>query len=551
MSQILHSPLQAEELELIWEDIQQRLEEPEYAIYRGAQVFFSSKNTKCRYKSRTLARMWEKYKEYLNYTFNLQFLDQEYFWFDLGKETVAQEWCLPNEELILNQSPATFLIRSCCLESFYQWSHFGEPASRAKKTVYVPAMLDKSYNIIVEMSANSTKRAQGWIFYQMYNSYKEMTDVANTKPFRSQYLSQLAWDSDVRALIEHAGGRKISTAAQVEENFQASKKRLVNALSEGQKKSYGVREEHRISLALLYRLKDSLGASGDWETAPPQTAAQYPFWELSSDCFTTFIRYNANKFLYAIERILASTADKSVSYEQCKVVSMLLECVKYCYDTSPLSREAGLWRDRYQAHNTGPQIQGMGLKQTVDKSGYGWLLPKIDWEQLTFLPGLTKEIRYNDTALYDTYRKRWATVKDVKDAWKRLELIDGRLGMYYTNRQLRDLIIEFLLTIVVRQFRKDVFQAIKDDLQPECRDDALAGKIMLCKTSLEAVLLPSRAGEQRHQIYPVFANRAKIRSVQRLADFLWDFDDGHQRTQWANRAYRQYISELYGSSTST
>ena len=36
--------------------------------------------------------------------------------------------------------------------------------------------------------AHSAKRAEGWVFYQMYNSYKEMTDVAKTKPFRGQVL---------------------------------------------------------------------------------------------------------------------------------------------------------------------------------------------------------------------------------------------------------------------------------------------------------------------------------------------------------------------------
>lgn len=68
--QMLYYPLQAVELEVIWDDIQHRLKEPEYAIYRGAQIFFSCKNTKSIYKSPTLAKMWQKYKEYLDYTFD-------------------------------------------------------------------------------------------------------------------------------------------------------------------------------------------------------------------------------------------------------------------------------------------------------------------------------------------------------------------------------------------------------------------------------------------------------------------------------------------------
>jgi hypothetical protein len=91
----------------------------------------------------------------------------------------------------------------------------------------------------------------------------------------------------------------------------------------------------------------------------------------------------------------------------------------------------------------------MGLEQTIKDSGYGWFLPKINWEQLTFLPELSREIRYHDTALYDTYRKRWAAVRDVKDDFKRLEQSSGWLSMYHTNMQLLDIMFEFIYTIVL------------------------------------------------------------------------------------------------------
>ena len=539
--QRLHYPLQAETLGRIWHEIEQRLQEPEFALYRGAQLFFANKNTKAMYKAGTLARTWARFQAQLDYAFDFEHLDADRLWLDVGKETVCSEWCLPQDEPIPNQSPAVYLTRACCLESFYQWAHFGEPASRAKKTLYTPAMLGESYDMTVEMAAHSTKRAQGWVFYQMYNSYKEMTDVAKTKPFRSPFLSQLAWDSSVRKLIEQAGGRQLVSAAQVRESYAKSKRRLAHALAEGRTKSYGIREEHRVSLALFRRMRAGLVAQGLWEQAPvlSRGAAPRPFWEFSSTTFTTFLQYSANKYLYALERILASTGDRSISYEHCKVLSMLLDCVRYCYDTAPLSQEAGLWRDRYQAHDAGPFLQGMGLKQTIAEAGYGWFLPKVDWAQLTFLPEVALETRYNDRALYDTYRKRWTAVKDVKDDLKRLETIHGWLGLYHTNRQLRDLLLEFLCTIVVQHFRKDVFQAIKDDIRPEHREQALAGKVMLCPASLESVLIPLAGDEERYQVQPVLANRTKVRSLPQLVDLLWDSDDGHARTQWAHRSYRE------------
>ena len=126
----------------------------------------------------------------------------------------------------------------------------------------------------------------------------------------------------------------------------------------------------------------------------------------------------------------------------------------------------------------------------------------------------------------------------MKDDWKRLEIIEGWLSMYHSNVRLRDLVIESICTLVVQQFRKDVFQAIKGEIRKEHLESALAGKVMLCKSSLEPILSPWEGGEPR-QLHIADANRTKIRTVKQLVDFLWDFDDDHKRTQWANRSYRR------------
>lgn len=145
----------------------------------------------------------------------------------------------------------------------------------------------------------------------------------------------------MRALIEEAGKGRPVTAAKVKKSYCSSKARLSSALREGQKKSYGIREEHRITLLLFRQIRDGLTAGAEWDQ-PPRLATQHPLWELSSDSFATFLQYNSNKFLYALKRALASTPDGSISYEQAKVITMLLEAAKYGYNTSPLSRKAGL-----------------------------------------------------------------------------------------------------------------------------------------------------------------------------------------------------------------
>jgi hypothetical protein len=37
-----------------------------------------------------------------------------------------------------------------------------------------------------------------------------------------------------------------------------------------------------------------------------------------------------------------------------------------------------------------------------------------------------------------------------------------------------------IIAMVLRQFRKNVFRLIKDEILPEYQEEALAGKVMLC-----------------------------------------------------------------------
>jgi len=52
-------------------------------------------------------------------------------------------------------------------------------------------MLRDAQDMTVEMSRPSKKRQQGWVYSQVYNSFKEMYDAAKTKPFSYLRLNRL------------------------------------------------------------------------------------------------------------------------------------------------------------------------------------------------------------------------------------------------------------------------------------------------------------------------------------------------------------------------
>jgi hypothetical protein len=185
---------------------------------------------------------------------------------------------------------------------------------------------------------------------------------------------------------------------------------------------------------------------------------------------------------------------------------------------------------------------GMGIGKTIRESGYGWFLPKMDWQTMTFQVHLAESMRYSNTALRDTYRKRWAAVKDVKDDLERLETIGRWLSLYQGNEQIMVFLLHIIVHLTIRHFQKEVFRSLKKEIQPEFQEAALAGDVMLCAHSLQRVFPPEPAEPGREPelalLYMVASNRSKVRTVKEIVDFLWDFNDRHLRKQWEGQGYR-------------
>jgi len=185
----------------------------------------------------------------------------------------------------------------------------------------------------------------------------------------------------------------------------------------------------------------------------------------------------------------------------------------------------------------------MGLAHTGDALGFYWLRPKINWETLTLRPDVTRRIFYNNTMLWDTFRRQWPRVVDFKTDLARLEMIGHWLEVYPAP-SLRNFLLEYLTALLFRTFRKDVFSSILNDIRPECVEDALAGKYSLCQKTLWRILIPERIDPDNppdpashRDVYIVAADRTRFAGPKDLVDFLWD-DDGRERKQWADRAFR-------------
>jgi hypothetical protein len=189
----------------------------------------------------------------------------------------------------------------------------------------------------------------------------------------------------------------------------------------------------------------------------------------------------------------------------------------------------------------------MGLALTTKQFGYGWFIPKIDWEKLVFTAELSNQMAYSTFNLASSYIKQYAAVTAAKNDLEKLEAIGVWLSYYRSSEQIEEALLEFMTTIITRHFRKELFQDLKDELRPEFKDAAIAGNVMLCLSVLERVFLPRPSTDPGvHSpslqglafLHITNAKRCKYKTVKEMVDFLWDSDDGQERDCWEHRGFR-------------
>ena len=87
---------------------------------------------------------------------------------------------------------------------------------------------------------------------------KEISDAAKCKPFENDGLEEMALDPQIRQGARNIAGGRRREAKVVERGYCASKRRARDALIALVKKSFGIREEHRVTWSLFLGLRDRL-----------------------------------------------------------------------------------------------------------------------------------------------------------------------------------------------------------------------------------------------------------------------------------------------------
>ena len=314
------------------------------------------------------------------------------------------------------------------------------------------------------------------------------------------------------------------------------------ALGASVQKSFGVREEHRVSVELfdaIYHLCDEYDDDDAFlDDCPPHC------WAVNTTEYLRFLHQTANKFAAGFEVVHALCARELVTWEQTKVMAMFLRCLRFVLGGHLLRRESALWWSRRQRHvGEPPRLRewvGLGFCNTLPRYGYCWIEPRLDWQRLQFLPAVTDQVLFGNDILKQSYRRRRMFLTDFMEPTNRVDLAIEWLEKYRSAPEIRQRLVTWLAHICLEQFRLDVLACVEQEILDQRQEDAMLGTHSFCHAWFREILA--------NGVHLVSGNRSDLKSPALLADFLFDFDDGATRNHWETRPFRVLYQRAVRSS---
>lgn len=532
--------LQPEYLDYVWDDIVNKIANvPGLADFRDPQIFFSSKGTKLQFKTSdtrpNLGDAMQYFQSFLEDCLDLDFVETDRLYVDIGKEICPQTSLIGDRERHFDEEPQVYAWKRCCQEKYMKWMYDDQPPKKGEgQRYYTQNMLHDTGSLTSVTPKKSKHREGGLIYSQFYNSVKEIYDANKCFPFANDAMEELALDPNIRNATRNiiGGGRR--DAKTVEVGYLASKQRTHHTLQDARQKSYGIREEHRVTWAVFQSLRDRLALEDAQHSAMLLTECPPYAWAIKTEVFIDFLWRSVDKFATGFEIVKARSRKDFTTWEQTKMMAMFLRCLRYVCGGHLLEQEGALWHSkRERMVGEPPRLRlwyGLGFKNTLAVYKYCWLEPRIDWNQIQFKSDVTDNVLFGNKTLQGEYMRRGRQARGFFDISRQLELALDWIGMYTNNERLCDRLVSWMVHICLVQFRLDVMSAVKGEVKAEEQEEALKGETGLCYEYIDEVMSGG--------CYLMSGNKTEFKQVSKLGHFLFDFDDGVLREHWEDRPFR-------------
>jgi hypothetical protein len=363
-------------------------------------------------------------------------------------------------------------------------------------------------------------------------------------------LESIALDPDyVKTIIQNIGtGPKLSTRRLVKA-YLAGKLRAHSSLRDARKRSFGVREEHRISLELWGQVLPVL-IQREQEDAPSSTSAvmEQPFFIIPSNTYFGVVYGQMNKFCLGFEYVLSRTSSEFTLWEETQAASLFLRSLQRSFSTSIVQQEPALWKDRWE-RQVGPDKpstthQGLNIGTLSGRTGFGWFSPLFDWSCWRLKDQYVPLVLQENPRLLRHYQAKRASLRDKHSLFVRLQLVERWWKKYSSVAGVKLALVEYLCGLCIAEFRRDVwgFLLERKDVGREHKRHLMTADVPLCYHTLKLYLVDKEP-------WFVTGNKADVKTIPALAAYLFNeepyavdperakgvFKD---RRFWDDKAYR-------------
>ena len=186
----------------------------------------------------------------------------------------------------------------------------------------------------------------GLVYSQFYGTIKSPFDVSKVYVFDNQAIENLALDPGYIRSLQQQGGGPAFNERTCKESYKHSKQRVASSLQDNQRRSYGVREEHRVSLTMMDEICELWHEWDQDNIDVDSVRSPIPYYIVPSQELFGFLRAQINKYCFLFEHTLAHTA-RTYSLPETMVMVIALRALRFCYGSSMLNRESLLYKDRW------------------------------------------------------------------------------------------------------------------------------------------------------------------------------------------------------------
>jgi len=389
--------------------------------------------------------------------FNPSKIEINRFYLDVGIVTIM------DDAVETNGKGYTWMWRKCCLDKVKEAFAMKDcKGSEVMATDYNWCFTRDTGNLTITGKKKSMIRLGGLVHSQFYAMDKLQFDATKHFPWDDDddTLAMMAVDSTYHEALRSVVGAKGVKMDDCRISYNHCGRRFMLGVRTNDDRSWGAREEHRMSLALLMEVNSELQSRGNPEVRRRETRTQ--FYVHPTSVVNLFIESVTLHLARAYQDVLGMAPEGKLGTDRQKLAILLCLLVKNSYGGALLERYPFIWEKKVKSNGNGEEL-GLGLKDVIKKYGFGWLSPDIiDWKSNNFVAGVAERFPFPVRRLESRYRAKKLERKVMVDILQEMDYVTGRIKQLDGDEESQYFLLMWLAMRIIKQYHIDVWVGLYD-----------------------------------------------------------------------------------------